>query len=109
MIFTYWLTLAVGFVALIVWVFLRGMADADAWVHLDPEVRFPQAKLVVAGLVGFGIAGLSSAYGGWNGVASGAAAIAGAAAAAWYAHTVEPAGLAEPGDVPIEDPPLPEA
>ncbi len=109
MIFTYWLTLAVGFVALIVWVFLRGMADADVWVRLDPEARLPQAKLVVAGLVGFGIAGLSSSYGGWNGLASGAAAIAGAAVAAWYAATVEPAGLAEPADDPIEEPPLPEA
>ena len=109
MILSYWLTLAVGFGTLILWIFLQGMADADAWARLDPEVRFPQAKLVVAGLVGFGIAGLSSSYGGWGaGFSIGAAAV-GAGAAAWYAATVEPSGLPEDEQVLVEDPPVPEA
>jgi hypothetical protein len=71
---------ALGVVALIGWIFF-GMA-ATAWEgkeHIDPELRFGvTGRSVVAGVLGFGLGGMSSSFAGWNTVMAALAAIAGA-------------------------------
>ncbi len=86
----YALALLAGFTALLGWLVARGLAvNVPHWKRADPERRFGiPGRRVVAGLVAFGIAGLSAAYGGWAPWAAALAAAAAAAAAAWYAGSV---------------------
>lgn len=95
MIPIYWIAFGFGLSSLILWILLRGLADADVLVRFDPERRTPRLKFFVAGLVGFGMAGLSSSYAGWPTGMSVVAAVAGAVASAWYAHRVDDEPLAE--------------
>ncbi len=77
----YGISLAVGFVGLLVWVtavFASG--SVKNWEGLDLEQRFGvNGRRVIAAVLGFGMAGLSASYAGWHaGIAAGAA-VAGAA------------------------------
>lgn len=89
MITAYWIAFAVGLTTLIVWILMRGLAHADVLVRFDPEQRVPNLKLVVAGLLGFAMAGLSSSYAGWDPALTFVGAVVGGTAAAWYAKWVE--------------------
>jgi len=89
MIPIYWIAFGLGLSSLILWILIRGLADADVLVRIDPESRVPRLKLLVAGILGFGMAGLSSSYAGWSPGMSVAAAAGGAVASAWYAHRVD--------------------
>ena len=103
MITAYWIAFAVGLTALIVWIFMRGLAHAEVLVRFDPEQRVPNLKLAVAGLLGFGMAGLSSSYAGWEPALTIVGALAGAVAAAGYAKWVDQ-DLADAHDVPGDGP-----
>ncbi len=77
----YGISLAVGFVALLVWataVFASG--SVKAWETFDLEQRFGvSGRRLVAGLLGFGMAGLSASYAGWHAGLAVGAAVAGLA------------------------------
>ena len=89
MIPVYWIAFGLGLSSLILWILIRGLADADVLVRFDPERRIPRLKFVVAGVLGFGMAGLSSSYAGWSTGMSVLAAAAGAGTSAWYALHVD--------------------
>ncbi|MDJ0924770.1 MAG: hypothetical protein QNJ77_09415 [Acidimicrobiia bacterium] len=80
MIPVYAVFVAVGFLALLTWVFLALTAGSVAGKEsLDPEQRYgPRGRYLVAGLLGFGLGGMSASFGGWGGTAL-VAAIGGAA------------------------------
>lgn len=88
MVAVYAIALAVGVLALLVWIALRGVAaNVPAWENSDPEQRFGMGgRRVVAGLVGFGLAGLSAEFSPrdltWP--LALALALLGAGAAVWY-------------------------
>lgn len=103
MIPVYAISLVAGAVALIAWIFARSYAVNVGRTDIDPEVRLCVAgRRVVAGLVGFGMAGMSAEFSPLDiptAVAVGLA-LAGAAAAVWWAGWMtgdggEPEG---PGD-----------
>lgn len=77
----YGISLAVGFVALLVWitaVFASG--SVKNWDSFDLERRFGvNGRRVIAAVLGFGMAGLSASYAGWNAGLAAGAAVAGAA------------------------------
>ena len=75
----YAVTLVAGFVALLAWVAMSVVAaNVDGWDRYDPDRRVgPWGRRVVAGLVGFGMAGLSATYAGWPTAAAAGAAVAG--------------------------------
>ena len=79
----YGISLAVGFVALLAWVaavFASG--SVDGWESFDLERRFGViGRRVVAAVLGFGMAGLSASYAGWNTALAILAALAGAVVA----------------------------
>ena len=63
----YSIVLAIGTVALILWIVgVAAAAMVDAWASWDPDVRFGSTgRSVVAFVLGFGLAGMSSAFAGW--------------------------------------------
>lgn len=77
----YGVALAVGFVALLVWavaVYVSG--SVDRWEGFDLDRRFgANGRRAVAAILGFGMAGLSASYAGWNAALALTAAVAGAA------------------------------
>ena len=79
----YGIALAAGVVALLVWtvaVFAAG--SVHGWESFDLERRFgANGRRVVAAVLGFGMAGLSASYAGWNAGLAGLAASAGAVVA----------------------------
>lgn len=103
MITAYWIAFAVGLTSLVAWILMRGMAHAEVLVRFDPEQRIPHLKLAVAGLLGFGMAGLSSSYAGWDPAMTIVGALVGAGAAAWYARWVSD-DLEETHDAPGDGP-----
>lgn len=70
-----------GLVFMLVWLAATAVAGTvDGWDHVDPEQRFGrQGRFVLAGLMGFGMAGLSALYAGWPELLAVAAGLAGAA------------------------------
>lgn len=88
----YAIVLVVGIVALFAWLVLAAVGTSvDGWEGVDPERRFGRAgRFAVAGLVGFGMAGMSSTFAGWPVAATVAAALAGAAGLAAVAHWFGP-------------------
>jgi hypothetical protein len=64
MVKVYAVALAVGVVALLVWIGARALAvNVPSWGNADPEKRLGVAgRRVVAGLVGFGLAGMSAEF-----------------------------------------------
>lgn len=88
MVKVYAIVLVVGIVALIAWIFVRSYAVNTDRTSFDPEHRFGiSGRRGVAGLVGFGMAGMSAEFSpldiSWP-VAL-ILAVTGSAAAAWYA------------------------
>ena len=97
MIKVYAVVLALGILGLISWIFLNVLAGNLRRPTLDPEERFGvPGRRVVAGAVGLGMAGMSAEYSplGLSWPVALVMAVAGAAAAAWYAGKVglEPEG-----------------
>lgn len=80
MIPVYAVAVVLGFVGLLTWVTLALMATAvEGKEGLDPEVRYGEpGRFVVAGVLGFGLGGMSSSFGGWPSGAAVAAAVGGA-------------------------------
>jgi hypothetical protein len=91
LIAVYAVVLSVGILALIAWIFARSAAVPAGRPSLDPEARWGvTGRRVVAALVGFGMAGMSAEYSprGIPWPLALVLALAGAAAAAWYAGRV---------------------
>ncbi|MGH8923501.1 MAG: hypothetical protein ACRDWA_02470 [Acidimicrobiia bacterium] len=93
MVRVYAVALSFGVVALIAWIFSAYLAgNVEAWGRISPEVRFgKRGRQVVAGLVGFGMAGMSAEFSprdlSWP--ISLVLAVLGAAAAAWYSTWID--------------------
>lgn len=91
MIKVYAVVLVVGLVALVAWIFLTVLAGNLDRPSIDPEARFGlPGRRVVAGAVGFGMAGMSAEYSPLdiNWPLALVAALLGAAAAVWYSGRV---------------------
>jgi hypothetical protein len=86
--------LVIGLLGLLGWVVAGSVGESVAgWSRLDPEARFgATGRFTVAGLVGFGMGGLSSSFAGWPGWATIAAALAGTAVAIGASRLLGPAG-----------------
>lgn len=80
MIPVYAVSVVVGMVGLLAWVAAVAVADmVDGWAWADPEARFGvRGRVAVAAVIGFGMAGMSSSFGGWPAVAAFGAAVGGA-------------------------------
>jgi len=82
MVSVYAISLFIGFLLLLAWIV--GVAVGswdDGWEFADPERRFgTTGRSVVAGVVGFGMAGMSASFGGWPPALAVLGALAGAAA-----------------------------
>ena len=84
--------LVVGIVLLLAWI---GLASASAmvpaWEGRDPEQRFgSRGRMVVGGIVGFGMAGISALYAGSADWVAVVAAVAGAGAMVFAATAFGP-------------------
>lgn len=88
----YALTLIVGLIALLLWVAATAVAaSVEGWHIVDPEDRFgANGRMVVASLVGFGMAGMSASFAGWNAGQVVGAAVAGVFFAALAARFLGP-------------------
>ncbi len=83
-----------GLLGLVAWVLTRSIAVARGG-GFDPEARFgTPGRRVVAAVVGFGLGGMSASFSPLqpSSVVAAAAAILGAAVAAWYAGWLGGAG-----------------
>lgn len=92
MVKIYAVVLVVGIVALLGWIMLRAFSVNIDRPSIDPEQRFGvPGRRVVAALVGFGVAGMSAEFSprGITWPVALVLAVAGAAAAAWYAGWVD--------------------
>jgi hypothetical protein len=60
----YGLVLLIGFVGLVGWIVVTAVASSvDGWGAFDPETRFgTTGRSIVAGSIGFGMAGISMLY-----------------------------------------------
>ena len=83
----YAVLLAVGAISILAWVAMVAVAESvDGWAHVDPDRRFGErGRMAVGGVTGFGIAGLSASFGGWETLPALGAAVASGAAIAWAA------------------------
>jgi uncharacterized membrane protein AbrB (regulator of aidB expression) len=92
MVPVYAIALFVGFLLLLVWIVGVGIGTwVEGWEFADPERRFGfVGRSIVAGLVGFGMAGMSASFGGWPPVLAVLGAIAGAAAMVAVARVFGP-------------------
>ena len=81
MVPVYAVVLILGVMALLAWLVLGLTASSvDGKEGWDPEERFgPRGRSVVAGIVGFGLGGMSASFAGWVSGLAFAAAIGGAA------------------------------
>jgi len=93
MVKVYAIVLSLGVVLLIAWIFATYLGgNVPAWTRVDPEERFAKTgRRLVAGLVGFGLAGMSAEFSPFDlswpvGLVL---AMVGAAAMAWYAGWVD--------------------
>lgn len=98
----YAIVLAAGVVFLIAWIFATYLGGNVAeWKRFDPEERLGKpGRRVIAGLVGFGLAGMSAEFSpfdlSWP--AGLALAVAGAAAMTFYASWVDRARSGVPAE-----------
>jgi hypothetical protein len=74
--------LLIGILLMLAWIVATAVAaTVRGWERVDPELRFGQTgRLVLAGIIGFGMAGISALYAGWPSplaVGAGLAGIAG--------------------------------
>jgi hypothetical protein len=84
----YAIVLAVGFLALIAWMVAHSLAESTGRHDRDPELRLGvRGRRVTGGLVGFGMAGMSAEFAviDLSAPLVALAAVAGGAAAAWWA------------------------
>jgi len=84
--------LAIGLILLVAWIVLvavSAMVDGAARVDPDRWAGVP-GRVIVAYLVGFGMAGMSAAFGGWSDLAAIAAAVVGGLALAGIAVWLGP-------------------
>lgn len=74
------LPLLIGFVLMIAWIAASAVAhQVDGWEAVDPDSRFGKpGRYVLAGIIGFGMAGISALYGGWPDLLAVAAGVGGA-------------------------------
>lgn len=87
----YGLSLVVGLIALVAWIFIGGFSESDDGGPAHPDERFgATGRGVVAGLTAFGIGGLSASYGGWPTAAAIMAALVAALVFAAYAYRYDP-------------------
>lgn len=63
----YGIPLLIGFLFLVGWISATAVAATVAgWENADPEHRFGRSgRFVLAALIGFGMAGMSTLYAGW--------------------------------------------
>lgn len=93
MVKVYAIALALGALALIAWIFATYLAgNVGAWSRVNPEGRFgKRGRMIVAGLVGFGMAGMSAEFSprdlSWPVCL--VLAVLGAGAAAWYSTWID--------------------
>ncbi|MCL1692697.1 MAG: hypothetical protein M3096_03330 [Actinomycetia bacterium] len=92
MVPVYAIALFVGFLLLLAWIVGVGIGSwVEGWEFADPERRFGFAgRSIVAGLVGFGMAGMSASFGGWPPALAILGALAGAAAMVAVARVFGP-------------------
>ncbi len=88
MVRVYAIALVIGLIALVAWILAHTVFAESGREHLDPEARFGiPGRRVVAGLVGFAMAGLSAEFSprdiSWP--LALVLAVIGAAVLAWYA------------------------
>ena len=80
-----------GLGGLVAWALLRGVRPEGGDARFDPERRFGvRGRMVVAGVTGFGLAGMSSTFAGWGSGAAAAAAVVGAAVVALLSRSLGP-------------------
>ncbi len=93
----YAISTVLGVVALLAWITLGIAASAgDDRRYLDPELRFGErGRGAVAGVLGFGLGGMSASFAGWNTALAVIAAVVGAAAAVAIGRYL---GVEEDGD-----------
>ena len=111
MVKVYAIVLAAGVLLLIAWIFATYLGGTVAeWKRFDPEERLRKpGRRIVAGLVGFGLAGMSAEFSPFDlswpvGLVL---AVVGGSAMAWYAGWVDRARsgpVAEPRTVPSPGP-----
>lgn len=92
MVPVYATALFLGFLMLLAWIVGVAVGTwVDGWEFADPERRFGVlGRSIVAGLVGFGMAGMSASFGGWPPAFAIVGAFAGAAAMALVAKVFGP-------------------
>ena len=101
----YAIVLGAGVVLLIAWIFATYLGgNVAAWKRTDPEERLGKSgRRVVAGLVGFGLAGMSAEFSpfdlSWP--AGLVLAVVGAIAMAFYASWVDRAGSVAPAETGV--------
>ncbi len=73
--------LMIGFILMIVWVGATAVAaTVDGWQGVDPDRRYGRTgRFALAGMIGFGMAGISSLFAGWPSLLTVGAAVLGAA------------------------------
>lgn len=92
MVPVYAIALFAGFLMLLAWIVGVAVGTwVDGWEFADPERRFGAlGRSIVAGVVGFGMAGMSASFGGWPPVLAVFGALAGAAAMVAVARVFGP-------------------
>ncbi len=82
MVPVYAIALFIGFLMLLAWIVGVAVGTwVEGWEFADPERRFGViGRSVVAGTVGFGMAGMSASFGGWPPALAVLGALGGAAA-----------------------------
>ncbi|MCP4967796.1 MAG: hypothetical protein GY926_21500 [bacterium] len=83
MIAIYAVCIVLGVIGILGWLVLGLLSSSlDDKEHLEPEERFGSVgRSVIAGVAGFGLAGMSASFGGWNDGLAVVVALAGAGAA----------------------------
>jgi hypothetical protein len=73
--------LMIGFILMLGWVGATAVAaTVDGWQGIDPDLRYGRTgRFIVAGMIGFGMAGMSSLYAGWPPLLAVGAAVLGGA------------------------------
>jgi len=84
----YAISLVLGSAGLLTWIVMASIAGTvEGRESAHPERRFGEAgRALVAGLLGFGMAGMSASYGGWPAPLALVGALAGGAALALVAR-----------------------
>lgn len=93
MVWVYALALVAGILMLLAWIVGVAVgAWVDGWQFADPERRFGATwRSIVAGIIGFGMAGMSATFADWHAIVALVAALLGAVALAVVASVFAPA------------------